>query len=508
MRFSILSLSFVSTALTCFAASCESLADLKLPNGGVTSAAVVAAGAFQPPAAPDAKGGGKGKGPNPYANLPSFCRVTATLTPSKDSDIKVEVWLPSASWNGKYQAVGNGGWAGTISYTAMAAAIERGYATSSTDTGHVGGRGTFALDHPEKLIDYAYRSEHEMVLKAKKVIETFYGSPIRYAYWVGCSTGGKQGLTEAQRYPDDFDGIVAGAPANYMIHLHAWSLWVYQAMHKTPYSMIDNAGLQVLHAAALKACDGLDGVTDGVIDNPKKCKFDPAVTLCANGAATGCLNADQVAAARQIYSPAINPRTKAQIFPPLEPGSELQWGILGGARPADVAADTFRFVMYKDPNWDAMTLNFDADIERADKIDNGLNNAINPDLSKFFGRKGRLLMYHGWTDQLIAPGNSIDYYSSVAKKSGGVSKIDQNMRLFMAPGMAHCNGGDGPNTFDAVTALEQWVEQGKAPDKLIASHSTAGKVDRTRPLCPYPQTAVYNGSGDTNDAANFSCKVP
>ncbi len=347
-----------------------------------------------------------------------------------------------------------------------------------------------------------------MVLKSKKVIESFYGSPIRYAYWVGCSTGGKQGLTEAQRYPDDFDGIVAGAPANYMIHLHAWSLWVYQAMHKTPNSMIDNAGLQVLHAGALKACDSLDGVTDGVIDNPKKCKFDLTVTLCVNGANTGCLNADQIAAAKQIYSAATNPRTKAQVFPPLEPGSELQWGILGGARPADVAADTFRFVMYKDPNWDAMTLNFDADIERADKIDNGLNNAINSDLSKFFGHKGRLLMYHGWSDQLIAPGNSIDYYNSVAKKAGGVAKLDQNVRLFMAPGMAHCNGGDGPNSFDAVTLLEQWVEQSKAPDKMIATHATAGKTDRSRPLCPYPQTAVYSGSGDTNDAANFSCKVP
>lgn len=504
MRFSILSLSLSCAAIPGFAADCESLASLKLPNTAITSAALVAPGAFQLPAA-DGKGG-KGKGPNPYAMLPGFCRVTATLIPSKDSDIKIEVWLPLAGWNSKYQAVGNGGWAGTLSYTAMAAAVERGYASSSTDTGHVGGRGIFALDHPEKLIDYAYRSEHEMVLKSKKIIEAFYGSAPKYSYWVGCSTGGKQGLTEAQRYPEDFDGIIAGAPANYMIHLHAWSIWVYQAMHKTPNSMIDNAGLQVLHAAALKACDGIDGIADGVIDNPKKCNFDPSVTLCTNGATSGCLNADQIAAAKQIYSPAINPRTKAQVFPPLEPGSELQWGILGGARPADVAADTFRYVMYKDPDWDAMTLNFDADIERADKIDNGLNNAINPDLSKFF-RKGKLLMYHGWNDQLIAPGNSIDYYNSVAKKSGGVSKIDQNMRLFMAPGMTHCSGGEGPSTFDALTALEQWVEQGKAPDKIVASHSTAGQVDRTRPLCPYPQTAVYDGSGDTNNAANFSCKV-
>lgn len=505
MRKQYLTLSLCALALPGLAATCESLASLKLPDAAITSAAVVAPGAFQVPGAGDAKGG-KGKGPNPYANLPAFCRVTATLAPSKDSDIKIEVWLPSTGWNGKYQAVGNGGWAGVISYSALALAIERGYAASSTDTGHVGGRGTFALDHPEKLIDYAYRSEHEMVVKAKSMIESFYGSPARYSYWVGCSTGGKQGLTEAQRYPNDFDGIVAGAPANYMIHLHAWSLWVYQAVHKTPNSLLENAHLQVLHAAALKACDALDGVTDGVIDSPRKCKFDPAVTMCAAGATTGCLNADQVAAAKQVYTAATNPRNKAEIFPPLEPGSEMAWAILAGKAPADVAADTFRFVMFKDPNWDAMKLDF-ADIDKFDKTDNGLNNAINPDLSKFFDHKGKLLMYHGWNDQLIAPGNSINYYNSVAKKMGGVAKIDQSMRLFMAPGMQHCNGGDGPNSFDAVTLMEQWVEQGKAPDKMVASHSTQGQVDRTRPLCTYPQAAVYNGSGSTNEAANFSCKV-
>lgn len=504
MRTFLLSAICLGASLQAVGATCESLAGLKFADAKVDLAAVVEAGAFQEPVAPGAKG--KGKGANPYANLPAFCRVTATLTPSKDSDIKIEVWLPTSGWNNKYEAVGGGGWAGVISYSAMAQAIARGYASSSTDTGHVGGRGTFAMDHPEKLIDYAYRSEHEMVVKAKDVIKSFYGSAPKYSYWVGCSTGGKQGLTEAQRYPMDFDGIVAGAPANYMIHLHAWSIWVYQAVHKTPNSFLAPADLQTLHAAALKACDSIDGVTDGVIENPRKCKFDPSVTACANGATTGCLNPDQITAAKQIYSAAVNPRTKAEIFPPLEPGSELQWGILAGRAPADVAADTFRFVMYKDEKWDPMSLNFDADIERADKIDNGLNNAINPDLSKFFGHKGKLLMYHGWNDQLIAPGNSINYYNSVAKKLGGVSKIDQNMRLFMVPGMAHCNGGEGPNTFDALTLMEQWVEQGKAPDQMIASRSTQGKVDRTRPLCVYPKEAVYNGSGSTDEAANFSCK--
>ncbi len=508
MNFSQPVLAAALLSLPAFAAACEDLAKAKLPNTTITSASVVAPGAFEVPSVGDAKGNAKTKGPNPYAGLPAFCRITLTLTPSSDSDIKVEVWLPTSGWNGKYQAVGNGGWAGVISYAAMAAALSRGYATSSTDTGHAGARGIFALDHPEQLIDYAYRSEHEMAVKSKALIREFYGSPARFSYWVGCSTGGKQGLTEAQRYPEDFDGIIAGAPANYMIHLHAWSIWVNQAVHKTPASFLTSEHYAILKAAALAACDALDGLKDGLIDNPKRCKFDPASVQCKPGITTGCLNADQVAAAKMIYSPATNPRTKQEIFPPLEPGSEMGWGALAGREPVNIATDTFRYALFKDPDWDPMKLNFDSDIKRADDLDNGLNNAINPDLSAYFKRNGKLLMYHGWNDQLIAPGNSINYYNSVANTLGGVSKIDDNMRLFMAPGMNHCNGGDGPNTFDALSALEQWVEQNQAPDKLIASHSSNGQVDRTRPLCAYPKVARYNGSGSSDDASNFTCVAP
>lgn len=490
-----------------FAATCEELANIQLPNTKVTEAAVVAQGAFTPPAPAGAKG--QGKGPNPYANTPEFCRVQLTLAPTNDSDIKVEVWLPTRGWNGKYQAVGNGGWAGTITYNAMAQAVERGYATSSTDTGHVGGRGTFALGHPEKLIDYSYRAVHEMTLKAKAVIERFYGSPARRSYWVGCSTGGRQGLTEAQRYPEDFDGIIAGAPANYFTHLHAWSIWAYQAVNKTPESFLGPEQLQILKNGALAACDAQDGLKDGLIENPKACRFDPATLQCASGAATGCLTAAQVAAARQLYAPATNPRTGEEIFPGFAPASELGWNLLAGRQPADVAADTFRFVVFENPNWDAMSLNFDSDVKKADEIAQryGLN-SIDPDLSRYFARNGKILMYHGWNDQAIAPGNSINYYNSVAQKMGGVSKIDSSLRLFMAPGMNHCTGGDGPNSFDALTLLEQWVEQGKAPDQMIASHSTGGRVDRTRPLCPYPQVAKYSGSGSIDEAANFACVSP
>jgi len=352
-----------------------------------------------------------------------------------------------------------------------------------------------------------------MVLKSKALIEAFYGSPARYSYWNGCSTGGKQGLTEAQRYPGDFDGIIAGAPANYVTHLEAWSIWVNNVVHKTPDSFIPEAKYRVLHDAVLNACDALDGVKDGVLEDPRRCHFDPKALLCKNGDAPTCLTAPQVEAAKMLYSPAINPRTKKEVFPPLEPGGELKWNPatgppgLAGPQPSGVSVDLFRYMIFNDPNWDPTKLDLDKDVALADKIDNHTNNAIDPNLKPFFSHNGKLLMYHGWADQLIAPENSINYYNSVSKELGGASKVSDSMRLFMVPGMNHCNGGDGPNSFDAVTLMEQWVEQGKAPEKMIASHSTQDVVDRTRPLCPYPQVAKYSGSGSTDDAANFSCKA-
>lgn len=485
-------------ALPVVGATCESLASLRLPDTTITRAEI----------------SGKGSGAQGFDSLPAFCRISATIAPTSDSDIKVEIWLPISGWNGKYQAVGNGGFGGNFNGSAMSAALGQGYATSATDTGHAGGSGSFALGHPEKVIDFAYRSEHEMVLKSKAVIEAFYGTPARYSYWNGCSTGGKQGLTEAQRYPGDFDGIIAGAPANYVTHLEAWSIWVNNAVHKTPDSFIPEAKYQVLHDAVMNACDALDGVKDGVLEDPRRCHFDPKVLLCKHGDTPTCLTAPQVEAVKMLYSPAINPRSKKEIFPPLEPGSELRWnttiapGGLAGSKPMGVAVDAFRYILFNDPNWDPMKLDLDKDVALADKIDSHTNNAIDPNLKPFFSHNGKLLMYHGWTDQLIAPQNSIHYYNSVAKELGGASKISDSMRLFMAPGMNHCRDGDGPNSFDAVTLMEQWVEQGKAPEKMIASHSTKDVVDRTRPLCPYPQVAKYNGSGSTDDAANFSCKAP
>lgn len=503
MKNSVLILSLLSAMAVApaMAASCAELTSTALSDTTFNSVQVVAAGQFSLPGPAN----GKGKGGNPYADLPEFCRVSLTLTPTNDSNIQVEVWLPASGWNGKYQAVGNGGWAGAITYGAMADALRRGYATSSTDTGHEGGRGIFAMEHPEQLIDYSYRAVHEMTLKAKALIEAFYESPARYSYWVGCSTGGRQGLTEAQRYPEDFDGIVAGAPANYFVHLHAWSIGVFQAVHATPNSFLEAEDRQVLKDGAMAQCDAQDGVEDGVIENPRACDFDPATVQCSASRTENCLNADQVAAARRIYASATNPRTGEEVFPGMEPGGETVWNVLGGAEPNNIPADTFRYVVFDDPEWDPMTLNFDQDIATSDEVAAGFGlNSIDPDLQPYFDGGGKLLMYHGWTDTLIAPGNSVNYYNSVANELGGVDEIRDSMRLFMAPGMNHCSGGDGPSSFDAVTLMEQWVEDGDAPDQMIATHPQSG---RTRPLCQYPAVAVYDGSGSTDDAANFSCQV-
>src|SRR5580658_1411604 len=497
-----ISWSFLFLVPACLlAAPCDSLTSLKLPDTSITMAQLVPAGQFTAPA----EGQAKGKGANPYADLPEFCRVAATLKPTSDSDIKVEVWLPTRGWNGNFQGVGNGGWAGVISYRELGDALRGGYATSSTDTGHVGGRGTFALDHPEKLIDFGWRSEHEMTIKAKAVIRAFYGRAPKLSYWNGCSTGGRQGLKEAQMFPNDYDAVIAGAPANRT----AISLWIAAAVLKDPASYIPPSKYPMIHQAALDACDARDGLKDGLIDDPTKCNFDPKALLCKGADGASCLTAPQVEAAKKIYSPAVNPRTGQQLFYSLVPGTELGWGIQAlGPEPSANIYDQYRYVVFKDPNWDWRTFNFDSDVVRGDQPENLVMNATDPNLKPFFSHNGKVLLYHGWSDPNVPTLHTIKYYKSVVDTMGGAAKVSNNIRLFLEPGMGHCSGGEGPNVFDKVAALEQWVEHGKAPEALIASHSTAGKVDRTRPLCPYPQVAKYKGSGSIDDAANFSCKAP
>jgi Tannase and feruloyl esterase len=503
------SLAITFTALPLAAANCESLASLKLANTTINSSNVVAAGSFTLP-----RPGGSGMAGRSrftkFETLPSFCRVMATLTPTSDSDIKIEVWLPVSGWNGKLQSVGNGGFAGMISYPALASALADGYATTSTDTGHTGNNGSFALGHPEKLIDFGYRSAHEMTLTAKAIIAAFYAQAPSKSYWNGCSTGGRQGLAEAQLYPADYDGIIAGDPANYMTHLQTWGLWVYKAVHKNEASYIPPEKYPAIHKAVLEACDTLDGVKDGLIGEPTRCHFDPKVLTCKGDDGPSCLTSAQVDAVRKLYSAATNPRTGQEIFPGFEPGSELGWGAMAGPQPHPYTLDLFKYVVFKNPDWDFHTFNLDGDVALADEQDHHSLNDIDPNLKEFFSRDGKLLMYHGWSDPLIPPLNTVNYYESVQKllKVVGAAKAENSMRLFMFPGMTHCGGGEGPNRFDAIGSLSQWVEKGEAPTNMIASHFTNNAVDRTRPVCPYPQVASYKGSGSTDDASNFVCKTP
>jgi feruloyl esterase len=480
--------------------SCESLASLVLPNTSITLASATPGGSFTPPAA-------DGTPAAALPELPAFCRVAATLHPSTDSDIKVEIWLPMSTWNGKFLAAGNGGWAGSVSYPALAAAVRRGYATASTDTGHVGNTAVEMLDHPEKLVDYAYRAVHEMTVTGKSVTTSFFGAAPRLSYWNSCSTGGRQGLREAQMYPQDFDGIIAGAPALDPIRHAAGRMQVSHAVLKSEASYIPPSKYPMVHQAVVAACDMLDGLRDGLIDDPRACHFDPAVLACQEGDGPSCLTRAQVQAASKILSPVMVPDTNEVYLPRMQPGSELAWGIQAGPRPYGNTMEVLKYLVFKNPQWDWRTFNFTSHLKLLDETGD-IVKATDPNLQPFASRRGKLLIYHGWSDSTIVPENTINYYGRVLETMGGAQQSSDWLRLFMVPGMQHCGGGDGPNSFDAITALEQWVEQGKAPDTMIASHSTNGRVDRTRPLCPYPQVARYTGSGSIDDAANFVCRAP
>jgi feruloyl esterase len=498
----------VVAAKLCGAATCDSLKNLSLPNTTITIAQSVAAGESFLPVAP--------LGPHVQADtfkgLPAFCRVAATLSPSSDSDIRIEVWMPLTNWNNMYQAVGNGGWAGQIHYADMAAALRRGYSTSGTDTGHRGADpqhpGAFALGHPEKVIDYGSRSAHEMAVRSKAIINAYYGKNAQYSYWVGCSMGGRQGLREAQSYPSDFDGIISGAAGDSRTHLAGLCVYVGKWIFEDQTHAIPASKLPMIHQAVLNACDALDGVKDGLLEDPQKCKFDFKVLQCKGEDLPTCLTATQVQTAQILTSPAINSKTGEILYPGYSLGSELGWETPGPGHvePDSGVVDQFRYIVFKNPNWDWRTFDLERDVALADKIDNGTINAINPDLTAFKRHGGKLLIYHGWADPGVPPLSSVNYYSSVLEKMGAGPQTDSWVRLFMVPGMGHCRGGEGPDQFDMLGAMEKWVEEGKAPERIIASHVTNCVVDFTRPLCPFPKVATFTGSGSTDDAANFTCK--
>jgi feruloyl esterase len=482
------------------AASCESITALSLSNAKVTMAQMVAEGVFTPPGPPPAAGQ-----PTVFTRVPQFCRVTATLTPSSDSDIKIEVWLPASGWNGKFQAVGNGGWNGNIPYAALANAVIGGYATAATDTGHVGNTAAFALGHPEKLIDFGYRAVHEMTVKAKSIIDAFYGSAPTLSIWNGCSQGGRQGITAAVRYPADFDGVIAGAPAVNFVHLHAGRVALNRSVNATPASAIPAAKYSFINQAVLTACDAKDGVADGVLENPGACAFDPRVLQCSGESDNGCLTAAQVESATHMYAGAKHPSTSAPVLPGLAPGAELGWSVLGGPQPLSLAIDTFKYVFMKDRSWEPSRFNPAVDIDVAMASDGGDTlGSTNADLRPFFARGGKLLMYHGWSDPQVTPYNTINFFHKVLEKTGGAG-VGTSIQLYMMPGVNHCQGGPGTDVFNKVGALEEWIRTGAAPARIEAARMTNGVVDRTRPICPLGQVARWTGSGSTDDAANFAC---
>lgn len=475
------------------AATCDSLSTLAVANGMVTLAQPVAAGTFKAPG----RGGGPPGAAGPYAALPEFCRVAVTLKPTPNSDIKAEVWLPSAGWNGKLQVVGNGAFAGTVSYPALATAVAAGYAAASTDTGHTGpSSNTFVNE--DVVIDFAHRAVHETTVAAKAIVRGLYGGAPKFSYFNGCSTGGRQAMTAAQRYPDDFNGIVAGAPALYGSKQSFGQIWLYQATADAASALPPEAR-RILNESVLAACDGLDGARDGVLENPRACRFDPQILVCKDGTdPAACLTQPQVDAAKKIYAGASNPRTGEKIFAGLERGSEPGWL----AQPVGYAVDYFKYRVFKDAAWDPRSLNFDSHLALVDTPANRIFDATNPDLSPFTRRGGKLILYQGWAEPGIPPGYVVDYYAQVQAKTRGARDA---VRLFMVPGMGHCGGGNGASTFDMVAALDQWLATSTAPASIAASRVREGKTDRTRPLCPYPQIAVYKGSGDIDDAANFRC---
>jgi feruloyl esterase len=473
---------------------CESLLTLASPTVSIVSAATIATGTVAVTVGSPA-----------LTALPPFCRVAAQLRPTEDSDIGAEIWLPLHQWNGKFLAVGSGGWGGSFAYDAMADALRRGYATSATDDGHRSSGAAFIVGHREKFIDFAYRAEHEMTVEAKTLIEAFYGRRARYSYWSGCSGGGREGLLQAYRYPQEFDGIIAGDPAN--VRRNAWALWLAVQALKDPDAYIPAEKYPLIHRAVLDACDAADGLKDGLIEQPQKCNVDFKTLECNAAGSRDCLTARQVKTAQTLISPATTHDGRV-VFPRLEPGTELRWGrLIGGPAPADLFLDQFRYVVYQDPQWDWRSFDLERDFEKANAADKDIDE-LDPHLAAFAQHGGKLIIYHGWADQQVAPGSSVDFYNSLRRLNPNPAATSNWARLFMVPGMGHCGGGEGPDTFDTTTLIERWVERGHAPQRIIASHVTAGKVDRTRPLCPYPEVARYDGRGSIDEASHFTCRSP
>lgn len=480
--------------------ACAALTQLKIANVEIVSASAEAATQL----------------PAPFPGAPAIevaarCKVSAIARPVAGSRIGIEVWLPADEhWNGKLLGTGNGGYSSTLGYSAMAAGLARGYAVAGTDTGHVGDDMAFGRGNPEAIKDWAYRAIHEMTATAKQLLQGYYGRPQAHAYFEGCSTGGQQALSEVQRYPDDYDGVIAGAPGSNRIRLIYGFLWAWQALHDADDKpLLTPAKLSAVGQRVLQQCDAVDGLRDGVIDDPRRCDFDPAQMQCAKDDGDDCLSAVEVAAVRKVYADATR-ATGERLFPGWMRGSEAGWGayLLQPKEPPRMGL--FRDFAFNDPDWDWRGFDWNHHIDRVDALLPWLD-ATDADLSGFRARGGKLLLYTGWEDPVVPAQDTLDYHAQVLAANGGQQGTDGFLRLFVAPGMGHCGFGRALVRMDMLDALEQWVEQGKPPAALTAHYSPglggSAMPTRTRPVCAWPQVARYRGEGSIDDAANFECRA-
>lgn len=460
----------------------------------------------------------KGAATSPFGTKAAadICRVSLRISPIADSEIKARVWLP-ASWNGKIFGVGGGGFNGGLSGdgVSLAQPVNNGYAGVATDAGHdVSDKVNWALGHREKIVDFAHRGNHEGVVAAKAIVAAYYGAPAKHAYFHGCSNGGRDALMLAQRYPRDYDGIIAGAPANSWTALMSAFMRTEQVVRLVPG--VDSLGpkLGLVHDAVIKQCDALDGAKDGLIANPASCHFDPAILQCKSGNESTCLSSQEVSAFRDVYA-GTRLRNGRVIMPGFAPGSEYAWGgwftSPKGAAPV-MAPEFFRNMVYDDASWSPSAFVLDRDYATAKRRIGPVIDANNADLRPFVSGGGKLLMYHGWDDPAIPAESSVRYYRSVRRKLGAGADA---ARLFMVPGMAHCAGGNGPNVLDALGTLETWVERGEAPERMTATKfdddirgllNQSAKVLRTGAICAWPKAPYYKGTGSLDDAASFVCR--
>ena len=508
------------------AVPCENLGGLRLPDVDITLAQSVPTGTFTL------------SNEQLVQSLPAFCRIEGDIGANADANIRFAVWMPVVGWNGKFRAVGNGGFGGAINFIDMGRALRRGYATASTDTGHRGDQTDtgWAIGHPEKVVDFGYRAVHEMTDRAKTIIRSFYGHGPKTSYFEGYSNGGREGLMEAERFPEDYQGILVGAPPISATRMLAMGLYITRV---EPPAYIPASKLPAISGAVLAACDALDGISDGILNDPRRCHFEPSILLCRGAESDSCLTAPQVAQLKRIYAGLRNSKGE-QLYPGFLPGCEEgdggweNWITGDGPGQGQISIlglNYFRDLVFEKPGWDFRTVSVEKAIEMSDRKTSRIIDATDPDLRRFKASGGKLVVYAGWSDPVVPGTELTNYYDAMVAKMG-LPETESFVRLYMVPGMYHSFLGPGANFFGQVelssfggrsgasapldpqhnilTALEEWVEQGTAPDEIIATkyvndldHSLGVKM--TRPLCPYPRFVKYKGSGDTNDAANFIC---